>query len=141
MRIRFEPFAFAIVIFFSILGVSFFSIILHELSHYQDMHEIILQDDICILNMPTTFDAVLTSAAGYYSYNYNYSNLTIRDKVDDTGVWTESKAYTISFLIMALFTVLMIVIVKRRVENNMKAKELDLLNNQSLPVNVSVPVS
>lgn len=126
-----EPICFTVFAFAAIIGVMVFAISIHEMSHWQDYHELVEEDGICILNLPTDWSGVWSGPAGYYHFTYIKENESTRDAISDTHIYTEPKAYTSTVIIMIIFLILMIIILKKRIENAIKAKLYDQEHKES----------
>jgi len=126
-----ENVCFLIIVFFALIGAAVFAITIHEMSHWQDYHEYVDEDGICILNMPTDWSGIWSGPAGYYHFTYSYANESEKDKVKDIKLYTEPKAYTWTVVVMLIFLVMMLVVLHRRITNNLKAKLYDELEEST----------
>ncbi len=135
MKIKLEPIAFIVILFFSLIGMLVTTITIHEYSHWRDMRGLVYEDELCILNVPTNWTGIWSGPAGYYSYYYNRGNMTIRDQVQDVERYTEVKAYSWTFLIIFVFFVLAWKLTMRRAELGWKEEMYENVLNLSLETN------
>jgi hypothetical protein len=96
------------IFIFSITGYFFITIINHEYSHFRDYRHLredyFIEDEICILNMPTdiTFKKLLPEAVGYYRFSYE-NNEYVTGEIERIQRYTEWKATAFDVLITLLY--------------------------------------
>lgn len=86
--------------FMSLFGSLLFSILLHEMQHQKDFFDSIVQDEeICLFNVQTNGNIFerITNFNGYYSFRSETAVL------EEIKVYSEFKAYLLSFLVIILF--------------------------------------
>lgn len=118
-------FCFFIILIFALIGATFVSIIIHELSHKQDLQSYVNNDsELCFFAFPgnaTLKELVVGNyAAGYFAYHYN-DNVTQNTK-NNINSFTEAKALFMGIIIMVILTVCVMVEMIRRI-NNKEAEE------------------
>jgi hypothetical protein len=120
-----ETLCFMIFFFTALIGTVVIAITVHVMSHWQDFHELVDEDGLCILNLPTDWSGVWSGPVGYYHFVYNYKNVSTRDAISDVHIYTEPKAYTSTVIIMIVFLIIIIIILKKRISDAIKAKLYD----------------
>lgn len=88
----------AILLFFAFVGMIIIANAVHEFSHRADLHEIALNEEICLLNIPLGGE----SAAAYYRFTLNKSEIDQYNKIEE---YTEWKAYALMSPIILIFLV------------------------------------
>jgi hypothetical protein len=82
-----------ILVVFLFNGVLITSIVMHELSHKEDLKKYVDDDYICIVGL----DKVnFLNSGGMYTYKHSEN----KEIINNIEKWTEYKAYSISFLIV-----------------------------------------
>jgi hypothetical protein len=91
-----EKVAYTILILFGFVGVTIVSTFFHEYNHYNDLKNLVVQDQFCVLNYEPSIDAGI----GYFRFYYNDSI-----SKDLPGIQTQSelKSYVISSAIIIVF--------------------------------------
>lgn len=95
--------SFYVLIIFAFIGMVSLSTIAHEYSHNLDYTKLALSQSVCLLPMPII---EWNDAIGEYRFTYNQSDTEIKEEIDK---YTEIKAYSVSIIIAALFTVVFII--------------------------------
>jgi len=97
---KIESICFVVLVIFALFGLLFFSALVHELIHMNDLHEFAEDEEIHLLNIPLTaehwYDYVL-EITGTYSFFP-----TDRIEVEKRMISTEIKAYSIQIIIIIL---------------------------------------
>lgn len=113
-------FCFFVIVLFAIIGALFISIVVHELSHKQDLQQYVDNgSELCFFAFPG--NASLTEivfgdyAAGYFAYHYS-ENVTQETK-DNISSFTEKKALIVGIVLMTLVTICIMVELIRRIKN------------------------
>lgn len=121
----FDAIAFKLVMMFAIIGACMSAIAIHELIHkydYQKVNFEKIDEEICIMNFPTTFGELFNtkSSAGYYHYSYYQSNMTnqTREEYKEVEKYSEVKAYTLTILILAGFLIAWMSVVYKNMREN-----------------------
>jgi uncharacterized membrane protein len=139
MKKIFEKIAFYIILLLAFIGSVFISTAMHEVSHYDDLHQYVTNDYICAFVWPNSWDYFKhlsfgnnSSPLAYYSYylNYNKTNITLVNKVNNILNHTEFKAYVIAFIILILFFIAAAIQILERMSNKNKSKLLDDLEEE-----------
>ncbi len=90
---------FAIMVFFTIVGILTVSTVVHEYSHLTDYKEFATEDTLCLYPLPDLDESFWELRAGHYRFSYN-ANDTIA--VSNKMKTTEYKAYAWSTVIIML---------------------------------------
>lgn len=109
---KFESIAFYILVVFGFVGMISLGIMLHELSHRTDFQSIAVDGHICFLDIPNnmTLKEFIGLTAYYEPVIYEQNATQYRE----IGKYTEFKAYTISFGLLAIFFVCLMLVLLRR---------------------------
>jgi hypothetical protein len=97
-----EGFSFIILVALAGVGTIFLSTLVHELSHWQDLHKIAEKDSICLFNMPTDSITRIDKIYGSYTFTLDESIPNAEEKLAEIDEYTEFKAYSIQFIFIAL---------------------------------------
>ena len=93
-----------IILFFSLSGIFWSSILLHELIHKNDLDKFVETSDICILEYPESIKEFFSfNYGGHYEYTYS-SNMS--SQVEKASKYTELRAYTIQGVILFLWMII-----------------------------------
>lgn len=97
-------FSYLIVFCFGIIGILFFSTVVHEYSHMKDYRNlnIDLQNESIIINIPLEWKNAIWETQGVYSV---YTKVKNHDQVVKGTKYTEIKAYFISIVLILIFYV------------------------------------
>ena len=125
-KIVIERFAFMILIVFGLIGALIAGIILHEYSHASDFNSVAKDEKICGLVLPNNIKDIRNSELGSYTFTY-YSNPLNEQKVTEIKRYTELKAYSITFLVAALFFLCVVILVNKELMNWRRNRYLHIL--------------
>jgi hypothetical protein len=102
---RMKKIYFYILVFFGFIGCAFCSLIIHEISHWQDYHRLVVDDTICIFAFPENFNIYTfwNTAGGFYNYKYNTTVTRLASKMEKIDSYTELKAYGLQILVLIIF--------------------------------------
>lgn len=84
-----------IVVFLLFVGCYFTLIVSHELVHFLDFKDHVIEGDICIVQWPP----FTNGAAAYYEFDY-YDNTY--QEIEEIGKTTEFKAYSLNILMAVI---------------------------------------
>lgn len=101
---------FSFLLIFSGVGIFFGTIFIHELSHEKDLAKYSYDSETCLFVKPESWKDIFNknTPIGYYSYRINKSiygvgnETLVEEEVAGVRHLTEKKAYTITFIIMAI---------------------------------------
>lgn len=101
-------FSYLIVFLFGLLGIIFFSTIIHEYQHMRDFRNtnITLEDEKIVINVPLKWKNIMDTE-GVYSIKIKLSEY---DSAQEQTKYTEFKAYTFSIILICIFTLCFIYI-------------------------------
>lgn len=120
-----EKISFAILVLFGVLGALFLATVLHEFFHYSDLGDTVNPEEICLFNLDLTektpLDSLFKTISGHYAFTLNQNKTDEYLEIQKT---TETKAYTISILIMLLFFVCYIIVFWNRFSKSDKIIQL-----------------
>jgi hypothetical protein len=110
-----EKIAFAILVILAFAGAMFLGTLVHELSHWHDLHAIVIEDSISLFNMPTDGISSVNDIYGKYSFILDESIPDAEQKLAEIDKYTEFKAYTLEtlFFLLIFFCPLLLVLWKR----------------------------
>jgi len=117
MNFKFEDLAIFVVAIFGLFGAIFIGTIIHEYSHAYDFKDLASDERICGLVLPK-LNGDLFQEVGYYSFIAEDNK---EQDVLTAAKYTEIKAYSLSFVIIAFFLVCLESIFKNA---KIKAKNL-----------------
>jgi len=116
---------------FAFIGALQVSTIWHEYSHvndYKHLSENFTKEDLCFFVGDTEGSIWSPSGyMGYYSFNFPKNNLELKDEVEKIGEYTETKAYSISIIILSIFVISFICFYNLIMKNKELNKENEYL--------------
>ena len=93
--------SFVVIMVFSVFGFCVFSYLIHELSHWQDFKDTVIEDRICFRVSNFSFFGENSDGA-VYSFFPKANTTEVREKIDK---YTEYKAYGIDAFFLILFSI------------------------------------
>jgi hypothetical protein len=122
--------ALGVMFIFSLLGVTIFINIIHELGHQRDLKGTVYDDKVCILEWSRNM--TMTSGIASYSYTINASNL---DAYYAAHKNTELKSHIIDGVIIMLYS-LCLFITANHYKKNKSYKIQNATNQINAPLEV-----
>lgn len=129
---KFEVFAIFVVMFFGTIGAVVLAITLHELYHqhqFKPIEDKIMDEEVCVLSYPHTFQDFfdLKAEGGYYAFNYNATDKEAVEQHISSIRFPEFIPYLITagiLIVFYFFFIAVLIIRKNRVQEMNEIEDL-----------------
>jgi small-conductance mechanosensitive channel len=122
--------SFWIITALALFGTLMLVIITHELVHKFDFKPILeknSKEEICVLNLPTSFKDLKNASVGYYKF---YSDDNKKEEYEKIEKHAELRAYFISLIIWVIFGFALIAFFRERLEIEDRLKSFGINPNE-----------